>query len=905
MSALKILFIGEAVTLSHIARPLQLAKMLDSKEFDITFACDPRSHWMLNNLPFKVRELASISSEQFLTSLEKVSPVYSADILRRYVMDDLALIRDVRPDVIVGDFRLSLSVSARVAGVPYINITNAHWSRAWQGKLIVPPSPVVKIVGTRIGQFFLKFIFPIFSYFHSQPVNTVRKEYKLAPLKDDVREVYTDGDAVLYADDHRVVRTENRPANHFYAGPITWSPAMGLPWWWDNVPTDKPVVFLNLGSSGDTTRLADMINTLADLNVSIMVATAGRIKLNNVPANVFAADFIPGSYACDRANLVITNGGSLGTYQALQEGKPVIGIATNMDQLLNMENIVKAGLGLCLRNDSFSTTTLKAAVEKALSDRAMAIRCQIIGDEMLSYANGETKNIFLNVIKAVTKTETVLDPKKEWDAIIVGTGMGGATLGYQLAKTGKSVLFIERGKSHLKGLAALKGKYAETFGSKKEHLEQAGRYADSILDVSGKNPIRFVPFIGAGTGGSTALYGAVLERLHPEDFKSGAWPISYAEMTAHYEAAELLYGLGREPLPLSECGEELFKFFRKKHLQPYRLPIATDTAKKCQLCQGFICDKGCKKDSASVCLKPAIENFGATLLDECEVLKINSSKRRVDSVVFRRKGKVETIYGKNIVVAAGALETPRLLLLSAGPDWPDGLANGSGLVGKNLMRHFLDLYLVFTRSIPNETAQRKEIAFNDFYTLQGERFGTVQSFGVMPPANLVAWPFLAWFLNFIFKRCVVLASIMEDAPQINNQVTLSRDEADRLAFSYNIARQDQSKIEAFRSLITRTLRPYRFIRIKQAENNERLAHACGTCRFGNDEATSVLDKNCKAHGISNLYVVDGSFFPTSGGINPALTIAANALRVAEHMIKTWESETDEVSDLSPQSINGR
>ena len=124
---------------------------------------------------------------------------------------------------------------------------------------------------------------------------------------------------------------------------------------------------------------------------------------------------------------------------------------------------------------------------------------------------------------------------------------------------------------------------------------------------------------------------------------------------------------------------------------------------------------------------------------------------------------------------------------------------------------------------------------------------------------------------------------MEDLPYPENRIAPA-DTGDGLVLEYHLCPQERVRIEAWRRRLATILKPYRFLRIKQAENNERIAHACGTCRFGSDPRTSVLDPNNKAHGISNLHVVDGSFFPSSGGINPALTIAANALRVADRII---------------------
>jgi choline dehydrogenase-like flavoprotein len=258
---------------------------------------------------------------------------------------------------------------------------------------------------------------------------------------------------------------------------------------------------------------------------------------------------------------------------------------------------------------------------------------------------------------------------------------------------------------------------------------------------------------------------------------------------------------------------------------------------------------------------------------------------------------------KLIILAAGALRTPQILLNSSSVDWPSGLANDSGLVGRNLMRHFVDLYAISTKS-RYITGHMKEIALNDFYFNDGLKLGTVQSFGHLPPPGILVdaialelkeksvflalffnamKPFIRIALSWLLSKKVILVSILEDLPYLDNRVSINK-ENNQLVINYRINQQSSSRIEIFRDKMKKMLKPYRFMQLKQAESNDRIAHACGTCRFGDDPKESVLDRFNRAHGINNLYVVDSSFFPTSGGTNPSLTIAANALRVADHII---------------------
>jgi UDP:flavonoid glycosyltransferase YjiC (YdhE family) len=333
---IRILFLCESVTLAHVARPLALALALDPLRFDVHLACDDRYGFLPKDSGCRWHNLKSISSHQFLRALAKGSPVYDAKTLRDYVEADLELISEIQPDVVVGDFRLSLAVSASVAGVPYATITNAYWSPYADPKYTVPDLPFVRILGPTLGQALFDAVRPVAFALHTRPLNRVRREHGLQDLGLSLGATYTYADLTLYADIPEVIPTTDLPANHSYIGPIAWQPGIPFPEWWDRVPADKPVVYLTLGSSGQAEALPGVLESLARLPVTVMAATAGRIRLESPPKNTFVADYLPGNDAAKRADLVICNGGSPTTSQALQAGVPVIGIASNLDQYLNM-----------------------------------------------------------------------------------------------------------------------------------------------------------------------------------------------------------------------------------------------------------------------------------------------------------------------------------------------------------------------------------------------------------------------------------------------------------------------------------------------------------------------------------------------------------------------------------------
>lgn len=520
-----------------------------------------------------------------------------------------------------------------------------------------------------------------------------------------------------------------------------------------------------------------------------------------------------------------------------------------------------------------------------------------------------------------------------FDVIVVGTGMGGGTVGYALARKGLKVLFVEKGKAHTPQSPS--GAYPEktqpkglTEEQKAVRLRESGRFLETITDVSTGHPHGFTPILGQGVGGSSALYGMVFERYFPADFAPRQhfpdagdstvpekWPIAYEQLAPYYVEAEKLYrvrgtvdplrpageprGLVGEPPPLSPTGKAMDQLLTSRGLHTYRLPTAAEYVDQCPGCQGFLCNRDCKNDSYRVCIAPALASHGAELLSECEVLKLEATKTEVTGVVCRQGGEEATLRAPVVILGAGAFSTPSLLLRSTSSEWPTGLANGSDMVGRNFMRHQVDLCVVFGEK-PREDVNPKEIAFNDFYLHPEAKLGTVQSFGLLPPNPVLAsmlatemrqnpnfmtealvpfTPFITSIGGKILENSTILAPIMEDLPYKENTVRPGKDGGYEL--SYQMKPSEKRRIKVFRKLMGKTLRGEFVFPIRQAADNRVLGHACGTCRFGLDPKDSVLDGTNKAHELKNLYVVDSSFLPSSAGTNPSLTLAANALRVAD------------------------
>lgn len=373
-----ILFVAEAVTLAHYARIITLAKMLDHNSYRIVVASDPR-YQNLEVLPdFSFHPIKSISSEKFTQSLADGKPLYDAKTLIQYVEDDLNVLDQYKPDLVIGDFRLSLAVSAPIREIPYAAVVNAYWSPYAETTYPVPNLPVTRIFGTRLAQKIFDLVRPMAFAIHARPLNRARRHYGLPAIGSDLRKTYTWGNYTLYADIPEVIPTSDLPEHHHYLGPILWSTPTQLPDWWDQLPEDKPIVFVTLGSSGQAELLPMVQTALSSLNITLIIATAGKVSLGDVADNVYVADYLPMERIALRAKLIICNGGSLTCYQALASGVPIIGVCSNMDQLLNMQAIERLGVGAVLRAESISSNSLIAAAHEMLNN----LSCKQISEQL-------------------------------------------------------------------------------------------------------------------------------------------------------------------------------------------------------------------------------------------------------------------------------------------------------------------------------------------------------------------------------------------------------------------------------------------------------------------------------------------------------------------------------------------
>lgn len=372
----RVLFVAETVTLAHAARPAVLAGALDPGQYDICLAWDPRYASLFPELTCQQRPIRSISSQQFLDALAQGKPLYDAATLREYVREDLAVIEEYQPDVIVGDFRLSLAVSARLAKRPYIAIINAYWSPYARQTFPMPELPFLRVTGVRLGEAVFRTVRPLAFAMHCRPLNRICREFHVPPPGYDLRRVYTEADYVLYADLPELVPIHNAPTNHQHIGPILWEPNVQLPEWWSTIPSSQPLIYVTMGSSGAAEVLPRVFEALASEPVVVVASTAGRFSASAKPDNVFLADYLPGQLVAERADLVICNGGSPTTYQSLAASTPVLAIASNMDQHLNMQGVQRYVAGRVLRSGTTDANGIRLAAREILQTESYSLKAE-------------------------------------------------------------------------------------------------------------------------------------------------------------------------------------------------------------------------------------------------------------------------------------------------------------------------------------------------------------------------------------------------------------------------------------------------------------------------------------------------------------------------------------------------
>jgi len=518
-----------------------------------------------------------------------------------------------------------------------------------------------------------------------------------------------------------------------------------------------------------------------------------------------------------------------------------------------------------------------------------------------------------------------VESREHYDVIVIGSGAGGGTVTHALAPTGKRILLLERGDFMPREI--------ENWDSKAVWIDK--RYANSGKWTDAATGKQFTPKQHYYVGGNTKVYGAILFRFRERDFDaiqhvdgiSPAWPISYGDLEPWYARAERLYQVhgqrGSDPTEPPADGpypfpaishepriQQLSDDLANVGLRPFPLPngILLDEAApwrsaciRCATCDGYACPTNGKADAAVIAVEPALHYPNVSLRTRARVTRLvtDPTGRAVERVLVDRDGVQEEYSANVVVVAAGAINSAALLLASASDAHPDGVGNGSGQLGRNLMLHNNSSLIAFSKE-PNPTKFQKTLGINDFY------FGD-------PDAD---WPYPLGAMQMLGKSDATLIAFdvkdhpdpaevarhaldfwltTEDLPLADNRVTVDGQGNISLRYTPTNLEAHQRLRARFESLLS-AMRCREDVYENLSYVGGRLgisgvAHQNGTARFGPDPATAVLDLDCRLHEVDNVYVADSSFFVSSTSVNPTLTIIANALRVAETIAQRLGAST--------------
>jgi choline dehydrogenase-like flavoprotein len=509
-----------------------------------------------------------------------------------------------------------------------------------------------------------------------------------------------------------------------------------------------------------------------------------------------------------------------------------------------------------------------------------------------------------------------------YDVIIIGSGAGGGTLARHLAPSGKRILVLERGDWLPREL--------QNWLAQDVFVENRYVSPETWYDASGKS---FQPQVHYFVGGATKLYGAALYRLRREDFGelrhhdgiSPAWPISYDELEPYYSQAEQLYQVhgarGEDPTEPDASApyphpavshepriQQLSDDLEAAGYHPFHAPCGIlldetnppySTCIRCANCDGFPCPLHAKSDAEVIGVRPALEHPNVTLLTNAKAVRLdtNAAGTAVTEVVVDHEGETKTFAADIVVVSCGAANSAKLLLESASDKHPNGLANGSDQVGRNFMFHDSRAVLALSRE-ENATVYQKTLGLNDFYFGTDDfdyPLGNVQMVGKSQapmfrgekPLETKLAP--QWTLERVARHAIDFWLSTEDLPRPDNRVTVGSDGKLTVSYSETNAEAKKRLYEKVKSLLGQLdMNPghlvHRFAYMKTDIPIAGCAHQAGTCRFGSDPESSVLNTDCRTHELDNLYVVDTSFFPSISAVNPALTAMANSLRVGDHLL---------------------
>ncbi|WP_234731627.1 FAD-dependent oxidoreductase [Acidocella facilis] len=510
---------------------------------------------------------------------------------------------------------------------------------------------------------------------------------------------------------------------------------------------------------------------------------------------------------------------------------------------------------------------------------------------------------------------------EHYDVIVIGSGPGGASFAQRLARTGKKILMLERGDYLPRARA--------NWDAKTVFMQGAYQAREDWRDKDGKI---FHPGLHYFVGGNSKVYGAALFRLRERDFgllqhedgPSPAWPLSYQDFAPWYDEAEALFSVhgqaGEDPsepprgaFPHPPVSHEpvigdLAARLSRQNLHPFHMPLGIKLTEahgkptpesvciRCDAFDGFPCLLNGKADAQVMCVDPALAKFpNLELRTNTYVKRLHASAngRAISTIEVEQDGETSQLSADIVVVACGALSSALLFLRSFSDAHPNGLANRSDQVGRNYMRHNQSILMALMRT-PNDDVFQKTLGLSDFYFGTPETpspLGLVQMCAKVHTGQILGEAVPSWLhwlpklpFDMMARHAIDFWLSSEDIPKPENRISYKNGKV-HLDFTETNANEHRRLRQELKRVLSKSYKwgSERLAYFSLPMGLEATSHQAGTMRFGTDPASAVLDINCKAHELDNLYVTDASFFPSIGAVNPTLTIIANALRVAAHV----------------------
>lgn len=410
---MKILFFAEAVSFAHTGRPLVLARWAKENGIEAHFASSEEGirKTNANSFGLKTHPLYTIDGNLFYDRANHGKFFYQKNELKKYIAEEVALIKTIRPDLIVSDFRLTSAISAEITGKPLLNLSNSYWSPNYSCKFPAPDSGIFGLLPKSTPEFILHIIRQGAFKFFGRELNQIRKQFGLKK-RDDFRKLYTDGTFTAYMDLPNFSKIDQLPENHFFLGPVIWSPEVSAK---TEALKDKNNVYISMGSSGNNSILPQIINSVLKNNLNVIISGLSEVEKKQLIADIpeligrsIIKPLIPAEEILPFCNLTICHGGSGTVYQSIAGGTPVLCFPKNPDQSLVSMSVVENNIGRYLPSTKTTQSKIDQMIKECLTNEVILQNTINMQQEIINWDTKTRWVQFLNKFKTIRKTIKII-----------------------------------------------------------------------------------------------------------------------------------------------------------------------------------------------------------------------------------------------------------------------------------------------------------------------------------------------------------------------------------------------------------------------------------------------------------------------------------------------------------------